>query len=136
MPKNNFKDTYGRIYNIFGICNYMPMHTAWIGNMGNFCLQIGRNKIGSLQFGAFTGIHGGLCNPKLMGHWNSWMSWREKLLHAKYLRWYYLLTGHELGSWNFYYDGRMEKKKNLRRWNTTLTEDKGRPQKNCFVLWR
>ena len=31
-------------------------------------------EIGSLQFGAFTGIHGGLCNPKLMGHWNSWMS--------------------------------------------------------------
>ena len=70
--------------------------------MGNFCLQIGRNKIGSLQFGAFTGIHGGLCNPKLMGHWNSWMSLGEKLLHAKYLRSYYLLTGHELGSWNFY----------------------------------
>ena len=66
-------------------------------------------KVDSLQFGAFTGIHGGLCNPKLMGHWNSWMSLGEKLLHAKYLRSYYLLTGHELGSWNFYYDGRMDK---------------------------
>ena len=86
-----------------------------------------KKKVDSLQFGAFTGIHSGLCNPKLMGYWNSWMSLGEKLLHAKYLRSYYLLTGHELGSWNFYYDGRMEKKKNLRRWNTTLTEDKGRP---------
>ena len=68
MPNNNFKVIYGRIYNIVGICDYMPMHTACIGNMGNFCLQIRRNKIGSLQFGAFIGTHGGLCNPKLMGH--------------------------------------------------------------------
>ena len=33
-------------------------------------------------------------------------------LNAKYLRWYYLLTEHELGSWNFYHDGGIEKNKN------------------------
>ena len=44
MPNNNSKVIHGRIYNIFGICNYMLMDIALNGNMDKFCLQLWKKQ--------------------------------------------------------------------------------------------